>query len=192
MGHRKQNRPWNRPQTREYMYRLAMAMAISWVRSAMMEISAQLAENGAVCHPPFTLSTLSNRITPPAPPPPPTRSKLARECNLYSPMFSSPLLSGIALQPCTPWARIFKHLRSPGIDSKEPILPGCVVWRAGAENPIPTRFLAHTDCLRIPAPGLWCGGKRTEHFSVASHFVPVLRKFRLIGNNLLLQKWKKC
>ncbi len=28
-------------------------------------------------------------------------------------------------------ARIFKHLWSPGIDSKEPIPPGCVAWRAG-------------------------------------------------------------
>jgi hypothetical protein len=27
--------------------------------------------------------------------------------------------------------RIFKLLRSPRIDSKEPILPGCVAWRAG-------------------------------------------------------------
>jgi hypothetical protein len=27
--------------------------------------------------------------------------------------------------------RIFKQLRSPRIDSKEPILPGCVAWRAG-------------------------------------------------------------
>jgi len=28
-------------------------------------------------------------------------------------------------------ARIFKHLWSPGTDSKEPIPPGCVAWRAG-------------------------------------------------------------
>jgi hypothetical protein len=28
-------------------------------------------------------------------------------------------------------ARIFKLLRSPRIDSKEPIPPGCVAWRAG-------------------------------------------------------------
>jgi hypothetical protein len=28
-------------------------------------------------------------------------------------------------------ARIFKLLRSPRIDSKEPIPPGCVSWRAG-------------------------------------------------------------
>ncbi len=29
-----------------------------------------------------------------------------------------------------PWARIFKHLRSPRIDSKEPIPPGYKDWRA--------------------------------------------------------------
>ncbi len=29
-------------------------------------------------------------------------------------------------------ARIFKPLRNPGIDSKEPISLGCVAWRAGA------------------------------------------------------------
>ncbi len=34
-------------------------------------------------------------------------------------------------------ARVFKHLKSPWIDSKEPILPGCVTWRAGT----PTLFL---------------------------------------------------
>ncbi len=28
-------------------------------------------------------------------------------------------------------AQIFKLLRSPKIDSKEPIPPGCVAWRAG-------------------------------------------------------------
>ncbi len=31
-------------------------------------------------------------------------------------------------------ARIFKLLRSPRIDSKEPIPPGCVAWRAGTTN----------------------------------------------------------
>jgi hypothetical protein len=45
-------------------------------------------------------------------------------------------------------ARIFKLLRSPGIDSNEPISPGCVAWRAGTTTH-PTRFLAHIDCLKI-------------------------------------------
>jgi hypothetical protein len=50
------------------------------------------------------------------------------------------------------WARIFKLLRSPRIDSKEPIPPGCVAWRAGTTTPIPTRLLAPIiDCLKIPA-----------------------------------------
>jgi hypothetical protein len=31
-------------------------------------------------------------------------------------------------------ARIFKLLRNPRIDPKEPIPPGCVAWRAGTTN----------------------------------------------------------
>jgi hypothetical protein len=45
----------------------------------------------------------------------------------------------------------FKHLWSPGIDSKEWIPPAYVASRAGYDNPIPTRFLAPVDCLKIPA-----------------------------------------
>ena len=41
-------------------------------------------------------------------------------------------------------SRIFKLLRSPGIDSKEPIPPR-------NDNPIPTRLLASIDCSNIPA-----------------------------------------
>ncbi len=57
-------------------------------------------------------------------------------------------------------ARICKRLRSPGIDSKESIAP-CWNWFLGSlkpfknsgryDNPIPTRFLAPLDCLKIPA-----------------------------------------
>jgi hypothetical protein len=44
-------------------------------------------------------------------------------------------------------AQILKHLRSPGINSKELILPAYVAWRAGRyDNPIPTRFLAPIVC----------------------------------------------
>ncbi len=56
-----------------------------------------------------------------------------------------------------PRARIFKLLRSPRIDSKEPIPLGCVAWRAvttrdtGYDNPISTRFLSPIDSLKIPA-----------------------------------------
>ncbi len=46
------------------------------------------------------------------------------------------------------WALIFKLLRSPRIDSKEPIPPGCVAWRAGYDNPIPIRFLALTRLFK--------------------------------------------
>ncbi len=45
----------------------------------------------------------------------------------------------------------FKLLRSQIIDSKQPIPPGCVAWRAVYDNPIPSRFLAPIDCLKIPA-----------------------------------------
>ncbi len=47
-------------------------------------------------------------------------------------------------------AHIFKLFWSPGIDSKELTLPACSV--AGRyDNPILLRFLAPTDCLKIPA-----------------------------------------
>jgi hypothetical protein len=48
-------------------------------------------------------------------------------------------------------ARIFKLLRSPGIDSKESIPPAYVVWRAGTTTPFPARFLAPIVGLKIPA-----------------------------------------
>jgi hypothetical protein len=49
-----------------------------------------------------------------------------------------------------PRARIFKLLRSPRIDSKEPIPPGCVAWRASTttlfySDPSPHRL------FKIPA-----------------------------------------
>jgi hypothetical protein len=43
-------------------------------------------------------------------------------------------------------ARIFKLIRSPRIDSKEPTPPGCVSIVGRYDNPIPTRFLAPRDC----------------------------------------------
>jgi hypothetical protein len=47
-------------------------------------------------------------------------------------------------------ARIFKLLRSPGIESKESIPRLCSL--AGRYyDPIPTRFPASIDCLKIPA-----------------------------------------
>ncbi len=53
------------------------------------------------------------------------------------------------------WARNFKCLWSPGIDSKEWIPPAYVVWRAGTitDNHIPPQFLAPIDFLKIPAQG---------------------------------------
>ncbi len=48
-------------------------------------------------------------------------------------------------------ARIFKRLRSPGIDSKERIPPAYAARRAGTITLYPTKFLAPIDCLKIPA-----------------------------------------
>ncbi len=46
-------------------------------------------------------------------------------------------------------ARIFKLLRSRRIDSKEPIPPGCVAWRAGVTILfLHTQFLAPIGCLK--------------------------------------------
>ena len=48
-------------------------------------------------------------------------------------------------------ARIFKLLRSPRIDSQEPIPPGCVDWRAGMTNLFGYSYSVPIDCLKIPA-----------------------------------------
>jgi hypothetical protein len=51
---------------------------------------------------------------------------------------------------CRARARIFKRLWSPGIDPrKEFRQPMCLAGRY--DNPIPTRFLAPLDCLKLPA-----------------------------------------
>ncbi len=61
-------------------------------------------------------------------------------------------------------ARICKHLRSPGIDSKESIPPVNVAWRAGTSNRVVVpacqagnQFLGSLKCLQIRARFL-CGG----------------------------------
>jgi hypothetical protein len=46
---------------------------------------------------------------------------------------------------------MFKLVMSPGIDSKESIPSAYVAGRY--DNPIPTRFLAPTECLKITARG---------------------------------------
>ncbi len=50
-------------------------------------------------------------------------------------------------------ARIFKLLMSPRIDSKKPITPGCVTWRAGTTTLflLGSYLLAPIDCLKVPA-----------------------------------------
>ncbi len=60
--------------------------------------------------------------------------------------------SGLFLAPSSlSRARIFKRLWSPGINSKAPIPPAYVAWRAGTITPFPTRCLAPIDFLKIPA-----------------------------------------
>jgi hypothetical protein len=55
---------------------------------------------------------------------------------------------------------MLKLLKSPRIDSKESLPPvyGMYGSLAGRyDNPIPTRFLAPTDCLKIPAQARYAG-----------------------------------
>jgi hypothetical protein len=48
--------------------------------------------------------------------------------------------------------RIFKHLWSPGTDSKEWIPPAYVAWRAGTITLfLLGAYIAPRDCLKIPA-----------------------------------------
>jgi hypothetical protein len=54
------------------------------------------------------------------------------------------------------WARICKLVRSPRLDSKEAIPPACVASWGRYDNPIPTRFLASIDYLKIPALLVTC------------------------------------
>jgi hypothetical protein len=46
---------------------------------------------------------------------------------------------------------IFKLLRSPGIESEEPIPPAYVAPAGRYDNPVPTRFLTPIDCSKILA-----------------------------------------
>ncbi len=52
---------------------------------------------------------------------------------------------------CKYRARIFKRLWSRGIDSKEWIPPILCSLAGRYDNPIPTRFLVHINCLKISA-----------------------------------------
>ncbi len=58
----------------------------------------------------------------------------------------------------------FKLLRSPRIDSKEPIPPGCVAWRAGTTTLCLLGSYSPHRCLKIPA----------QHEQVARLFSHVL------------------
>jgi len=59
---------------------------------------------------------------------------------LYPPIFSC----------YTTWARIFKLLRSLGIDSKEFYSASLCSLAGRYDNPVSTLLLAHIDCLKIP------------------------------------------
>ncbi len=63
------------------------------------------------------------------------------------------------------WARIFKRLWSPGIDSKELIPPAYVAWRAGTTNRVvvqarqsKNRLLGSLKGLQIRTPATKVGG----------------------------------
>jgi hypothetical protein len=71
-------------------------------------------------------------------------------------------------------AWIFKLLRSPRIDSKEPIPPGCEAWRAGTT--------AHS--YSVPAP-IDC--LKFQHRSHQGQFLPILFKTQL---SLLMATFK--
>ncbi len=52
----------------------------------------------------------------------------------------------VSSPPFLYWARKFKLVRSPRIDSKKSILPAYVAWQAGT-----TTLFLPIDCLKIPA-----------------------------------------
>jgi hypothetical protein len=80
---------------------------------------------------------------------------LSRRINSKEPI----LLANVA------WARIFKRLRSPGIDSEELIPPTYVTWRANATSRVVV--MVRQAGNRFPAPlkvnkyGLWRAGTIT-------------------------------
>ncbi len=65
---------------------------------------------------------------------------------------TTPLLQNGSAQVNRPHRVPVYFLGSPGIDSKESTPPAYVAWRASTiDNPIPPRFLAPIDFLKIPA-----------------------------------------
>ncbi len=92
-------------------------------------------------------------------------------------------------------ARIFKLLRSPRIDSKEPILPGLCSLAGRYDNPIPTRFLVPIDCLKFQhwlnrlaeSESKCCMSMKTE-FCVLVHTTGNPRIFNLIINKPKLKE----
>ncbi len=100
------------------------------------------------------------------------------------------------------WAQIFKLLRSPRIDSKGPIPPGCVAWRAGTTTlysysvPSPHRLFKNSSTEQVsyweyfeagrsrflhfpPEPGRW-SGKGEPGCSAPVKVVWSSRKFFLL------------
>jgi hypothetical protein len=64
------------------------------------------------------------------------------------------------------------------MDSKEPIPPGCVSWRASIDKPIPTRFL-------LPSPHGLFKNSSTELGSVSMKNIAL---FNEMGNKLYFSK----
>ncbi len=70
--------------------------------------------------------------------------------NTFLTILGSYSISGIDFSPITR-ARIFIFLRSPRIDSKDSIPPGCEAWRAGTTTLFLLDYQPPIDCLKIPA-----------------------------------------
>ncbi len=106
--------------------RFSCATGCGWSASSCGPAARPSLPSPSPCTPPSRSSRTATRPTPPS--------------------ASSPPSAFVSSN----WARIFKRLWSPGIDSEEWIPPAYVAWRA-YDKPIPTQFLAPIDCLKIPA-----------------------------------------
>ncbi len=92
------------------------------------------------------------------------------------------------------WARIFKRLGSPGIDSNETIPQDCSP--AGRyDNPFHTRFLAPIDCIKIPALYTVCTmhnkGRKLAQFWVHACLTLHSLQSLVLLFSLFMQEWAR-
>ncbi len=77
----------------------------------------------------------------------------------------------------------FKLLRSPRIDSKEPIPPG---WKVRYDNLTPTRLKAPIDCLKIPAQAVHLFLMKSSHKILCDHiYIRICLKVSLSETSVL-------